>query len=252
MNERQRVFAMNAHLSHDLIADYFAEMLSQDAQLVVEEHVADCDRCALAAQSALTAGTVVDGWTARAHGVAARNAVLAEALAAVRVQGTVAGLRQRLEAWAEQWAGEAGAALRVVLEAPGRAARVIAESATEFGPAGAAWQLAPAPAAMPTRGAARRTLAQQPIVVTADGPDGLRARVAVNAARGEIVVRLDDVPPGELPPLVLLIPTGDDPADARRQPRLGDPKPGPGSDAWIARFEGLGRGTYLIAFEPRP
>jgi hypothetical protein len=86
--------------------------------------------------------------------------------------------------------------------------------------------------------------------VTIDGPDGLRARVALNGARGEIVVRLDDVPPGAVPPLVLLIPTGDDPAGARRQPLLGDPRPSPGSDAWIARFEGLGQGTYLIAFEP--
>jgi hypothetical protein len=251
MNERQRVFAMNAHLSQDIIADYFAETLSQDAQVVVEEHVADCDRCALAAQGVLAAGSGVDRWTARAHGATARSAVLAEALATVQAHGTAGGLRQRLESWAEHWAGGAEAALRIVLEAPGRTGRIIAERAAELGRPGAAWQLAPAPASMPTRGAARRTPASQPVGVTIDGPDGLRARVALNGVRGEIVVRLDDVPPGAVPPLVLLIPTGDEPAGGRR-PLLGTPQPSPGSDAWIARFEGLGQGAYLIAFEPRP
>jgi P2-related tail formation protein len=102
---------MNAHLSQDIIADYVAETLSQDVQVGVEEHVADCDRCALAAQGALAAGTVVDGWTARAHGAAVRGAMLAEALAAVRAHGAAGGLRRRLESWAEHWAGEAEATL---------------------------------------------------------------------------------------------------------------------------------------------
>ena len=83
-----------------------------------------------------------------------------------------------------------------------------------------------------------------------------RPRVAVSGDRGEIVVRLDDVPRGEEPPLVLLVPTGPTPArlqsEARGEPLLGTPQPSPGSDAWIARFEGLGPGDYLIVFEPRP
>ena len=70
MNERLDAFAMNAHLSPDTIAEYFSDTLSPDDQVLVEEHVAGCDVCALAAQGAFVAGTVVDQWTARAHGEA--------------------------------------------------------------------------------------------------------------------------------------------------------------------------------------
>ena len=109
-------------------------------------------------------------------------------------------------------------------------------------------------------------------MVTAGGPDGPTASIAVSGERGEVVVRLDDVPRGAEPPLVLLIPTG--PLTGRscrvrsargrprrerarsgrrpREPLLGTPQPSPGSDAWIARFEGLGPGNYLIVFEPLP
>ena len=260
MNERtddsamnaQRPSAMHAHLSPDVIAGYFSDTLSLDDQMLVEEHVATCDDCALAAQGALAAGTVVDRWTARAHGQAVTRTVLAEALATAGARATVAAVRQRLEAWAERWAGQAEAALRIVLDAPGQAARVIAEAAPDLARPGGAWQLAAAPAPMPTRGAARRTPPPQPIVVTAGGPDGPTASIAVSAERGEVVVRLDDVPGGAEPPLVLLIPTGPEQAYADREPLLGTPQPSPGSEVWIARFTGLGPGSYLVVFEPLP
>ncbi len=259
MNERtdgsdmnaQPSSAMNAHLSPDTIANYFSDTLSGDDQVLVEEHVAGCDVCALAAQGALAAGTVVDLWTARAHGGAATRTLLAEALATAGSRTTVEAVRQRLAAWAEQWAGQAEAALRIVLEAPGQAARVVAEAAPDLARPDAAWQFAAAPAPVPTRGA-RRTPPPQPIVVTAGGPDGATASIAVSGERGEVVVRLDGVPRGAEPPLVLLIPTGPGQAGARREPLLGTPQPSPGSDAWIARFAGLGPGNYLVVFEPLP
>lgn len=252
MNERQDAFTMNAHLSPDTIAGYFSDTLPLDDQVRVEEHVAGCDDCALAAQGALAAGTVVDQWSATAHGRAASGDLLAEALATASARSTVAAVRQRLAAWAEQWAGQAEAALRIVLEAPGQAARVIAESAPDLARPGTAWQLAAAPAPTPIRGSARRTPPPQPIVVTAGGPNGPTASVAVSGERGEVVVRLDDVPSGAEPPLVLLIPTGPGQPGAQREPILGTPQPSPGSEAWIARFAGLGPGSYLVVFEPRP
>ena len=217
-------------------------------------------------------------WTSGRPAATARpppGPLLTEALATAGARAPVAAVRQRLEAWAEQWAGQAEAALRIVLEAPGRAARVIAEAAPDLARSDTAWQFAAAPAPVPTRGTARRGQ-PQPIVVTAGGLDGPTARIAVSGDRGEVVVRLDDVPRGAEPPLVLLIPTGPGQAEAwpappvsgqpeaalaasapgpavgRREPVLGTPQPSPGSDAWIARFEGLGPGSYLIVFEPLP
>lgn len=253
MNERLDAFTMQAHLSPDTIAGYFSDTLSLDDQMLVEEHVAGCDDCALAAQGALALGTVVDQWSATAHGQAATRAMLAEALATAGARSTVAAVRQRLAAWAEQWAGQAEAALRIVLEAPGQAARVIAESASDLAQPGTAFRLAAAaPAPAPIRGSARRTPPPRPIVVTAGGPDGPTASVAVSGDRGEVVVRLDDVPRGAEPPLVLLIPTGPAHSGVQREPVLGTPQPSPGSEAWIARFEGLGPGSYLVVFEPLP
>src|SRR5688572_26287883 len=147
---------MNAHLSPDTIADYFSDTLPEPAQVLVEEHVSGCDVCAVAAQGALTAGTVVDRWTARAHGQVATRALLAGALASASASATVASVRQRLAIWAERWAGQAEAALRIVLEAPGQAVQVLSEGVQDLARPGAAWQFAPAPSAIPTRGAARR------------------------------------------------------------------------------------------------
>ena len=239
----------SAHLSPQIIASYFEDTLSDTALLEVEEHVAGCDECALSSQQALAVGDVVDQWTARAHGQAAVRAILLQGLSLVRVRSTVAALRDRVAAWERQWNGQAEAALRVVLDAPGQAARVLTEGLQELARPSAAWQFAPAPAAIPTRGAARRG-APQPIVVTASSAGGPSARVAVSGERGEVAVRIDGVPAGSEPPLVLLIPIDRGPTPVASEPRLALPEPSPGSDAWIARFDGLGPGEYLIAFEP--
>ena len=238
-----------AHLSPQTIASYFEDTLSDAALFEVEEHVSGCDACALASQQALALGDVVDQWTARAHGQAAVRSVLVQGLSLARVRATVAALQDRVAAWERRWNGQAEAALRVVMDAPGQAARVLTDGLEELARPSASWQFAPAPAAIPTRGAARRG-APQPIVVTAGNPGGPSARVAVSGERGEVAVRIDGVPAGSEPPLVLLVPIDRGPAPVAAEPRLAVPEPSPGSDAWIARFDGLGPGDYLIAFEP--
>jgi hypothetical protein len=66
------------------------------------------------------------------------------------------------------------------------------------------------------------------------------------------VVRLDDVPLGSEPPLVLLVRTDRGDSETLATPRVAAPEPSAGSDAWIARFDGLRPGRYLIVFEPLP
>ena len=236
---------IHRHLSPDTLASYFTHGLTDDEQLGVEEHLADCDTCTGSARVAFAAAGLIDRWTAETHGQAALQGVLAHALASTRQQPALAAMRHRLTRWAERWAGQAEAALRVMLEAPGTAARVLTDGMQDLARPGAAWQFAAAPAAIPTRGLAMRRAALQPIVVSAGGDGAPRARVAVSGERGEVAVRLDDVPAGVEPPLVLLVPS-----DGAGEPQVALPARQPDGDAWIARFEKLAAGDYLVAFEP--
>jgi hypothetical protein len=239
----------SAHLSPQTIASYFDDTLSEAALSEVERHVAACDLCALASQHALAVGDVVDVWTARAHGQVAARGLLLGGLTLARIRASAAAIQERLATWERQWNGQAEAALRVVLDVPGQAARVFTEGFEDLARPSAAWPFVPAPAAIPTRGTARRGTSQ-PIIVTASNPGGPSARVAVSGERGEVAVRIDRVPAGSEPPLVLLVPIDRGPAPVTGEPRLAIPEPSPGSDFWVARFEGLGPGDYLIALEP--
>lgn len=237
--------APDAHLTPETLADYFAQALSNEQELQIEDHLADCETCIDTGRLAFTVSNVFDLWTARAHGQAELRAVLQHALGVASQQTAVAAWRQRLARWADEWAGQAEAAVRIVLEAPGQAAKVLMDGMDELARPGSAWALTAAPAPIPTRGAGRAR-SSAPIVVTTGGAGGPSARVSVSGERGEIAVRLDGVAPGTEPPLVLLVPTNLDAA-----PRLGVPELSPGlGDAWIARFTGVGTGDYLVAFEP--
>jgi hypothetical protein len=252
------------HLSPQTIAAYFADTLSDAALADVELHVAQCDHCALASQQALALGEVtadrltalgdfVDSWSAAAHGQAAVRSLLLRGLSLARARSTVAALRDRLAAWEQRWNGQVEAAVRVILDAPGQAARVLTDGLQELTRPSASWQFAPAPAAIPTRGAVRHRGTPQPVVVAAASADGPSARVAVSGERGEVTVRVDGVPAGGEPPLVLLLPIDHGQPGAGQlaaEPRLAVLEPSPGSDAWIARFDGLGPGEYVVAFEP--
>lgn len=257
MHERTDEPTMNAqptnagrdHLSPDLLASYFTQGLSEDDRLGVEEHLADCDTCIEAGRTAFSASGLIDSWTPEIHGEAALQAVLSQALATTRTLPSLSAWANRLARWTEQWAGRAEATVRVVLEAPAQSAKILTEGMQDLARPGAAWQFAPAPSAMPVRGpapsAARRLAASQPVIVTAGGDGVPNARLAVSGERGEVVVRLDDLPAGVEPPLVLLVS-----ADGSGEPRLALPERAPDGAAWIARFEGLGPGDYLVAFEP--
>jgi hypothetical protein len=245
MHERTNHATMNDHLSPDTLASYFTHGLSDAEQSGVEEHLADCDTCIGSARTTFAASGLIDRWTADVHGQAVLQGVLVQALAASRQQPSLAAWRERLAQWAERWVGQAEAAVRIMLEAPGSAARVLTDGMEGLARPGASWQFAPVPTAMPTRGPAGRRATSQPVIVSAGGDGTPSARVSVSGQRGEVAVRLDDLPAGQEPPLVLLVPT-----DRGGEPRLTLPVRQPDADFWIARFEKLEPGDYLVAFEP--
>jgi hypothetical protein len=239
--------AEREHYRADTLLEYFEMMLSEDEQLAVEEHLDGCARCLAVAGETQRAAAMLDGWTAQAHGEAYLAVQLQSALAAAQARTVDASWQARLARWRERWAGAVEAAVRVVVEAPGQASRIVTEGLDTLARPGTSWQFALAPAPVPTRGLLGRGAVPPPPAVAVSSIEGAgQARVAVGGDRREVVVRVDGVSVGWPLPLVLLVPlTGG-------EPRLALPEPQPNVDYAIARFDDVAPGQYVVAFEPAP
>jgi hypothetical protein len=105
------------HITLDVLADYFAELLDDAREEAVELHIADCDRCAANARWVRSLPRPnLEGWTARAHGQAALTPTLAAALAEAEEANAEPGLKERLRHWRERLASES---LHLIKEASG-------------------------------------------------------------------------------------------------------------------------------------
>jgi hypothetical protein len=232
------------HIAGEVLADYSQRRLSEADELTVEAHLADCAECSGVARGALLVSDVWDAWSAEAHGAAYLASRLAQAIRQVQQTTADSGWQARLGSWAEQWTGRVEAAVRVVMEAPERASRVVTEGLEGLSRPGTGWQFAVVPVPMPTRGPRAGGAPPGPTIALAEG--AAQARVAVGGARREIVVRLDR-PAADRPPLVLLVPVAGD-----GEARLAVPAPQAGTPYLIARFDDVAPGEYVVAFEPLP
>jgi hypothetical protein len=235
------------HYANEELTSYLAMELSEAREMEIEEHLAVCDECTARAREAHLLTSLVQQWTAHAHGEAYRRDLLARALAQLEAHEANPAWRERLRHWRERWAGRAEAAVRVVVAAPGAASRVVTEGLDALLRPGATWQFGAAPAAMPVRGVVAREAAPPPVTV-ALASGAAPARVAVNDAAREIVARLEALPVGadpREPPFVALIPTTEG-AEPRRQPL----ERRRGATYWVARFADVSAGDYMVVFEP--
>jgi len=234
------------HLAAELLGDYYAGSLGEDEQMRIEEHLADCSRCTEHAQQVRQFARLLDSWTARAHGQAQERAALARGLQTAQERAPDAALGERLARWAQAWGRQAAATLRVLVAAPDRASRTLAAGLMPPLPPAAPGplaRLAPAAAVPPIRG---RRLARPRGAAAARvglGPGEAQASVRIEGT-GMVVVRLEALPTGQRPPLVLLLD-----ADGA-EPRVGLPRREPGLPFWVARFEDVAPGAYLVAIEP--
>lgn len=234
-----------AHLSAETLLDYAEMTLPEDEQLAVEEHLDGCDRCIALMTATQHTALDLDGWTAQAHGEAYLAVQLQRALVAAQIRAADPAWQKRLATWVERWAGTAEAAVRVVLEAPGQASRIVTEGLDALTRPGTSWQFSLAPAPIPTRGLRGRGAIPPPPAVAVASLDGAaQARVAVGGERGEVVVRVDGLPADQQAPLVLLVPVG------QGEPRVAAPQQHPDAAYAIVRFEDVPPGQYVVAFEP--
>jgi hypothetical protein len=232
-----------AHPELDEIVDYFASTLPEEAAEALEHHFAECDECARAARRVYTSNQLVDNWSAHAGKFQSNaQAVLALSLATLLERTENADWRNRLRAWSDRWAYKADGAVRMVIEEPSKTARIITDGLAELLRPGARWEFAlefPRPSAS-VRGRQRRHTIS--VAVAAGTP---QVRVAATSEVGQVEVRIDDLPAGTTPPLVVLAAVM-----GNAEPQIRELRPSGDASHWIACFEGLEAGDYLVILEP--
>jgi len=232
------------HLSLDELIDYFDLKLAEDREGLLEAHLALCADCNARARKINHLNAALDRWTAQAHGEAYLRDTLQNALASVANPVW----QERLAAWSKRWAGKAEGALRIIMEAPRKAARLSTDGLEAVIRPGGRWQFSLLPELKPTtgpvfsRGKHHSEEPHRTIAFTAQKPG---VKVAVSGETSEIVIRADDLLPGRARPLVLLIPI-----EKGHPPQLVELMKLPGLPYLMGRFEGIAPGDYLMVFEP--
>jgi hypothetical protein len=238
MNETQHA----VHPDVDELINYFASRLSATSQELLEQHFAECKQCSQLARRVWSSTHVLEQWST---GSPLRNdlcTILHRSLLNLLDQPATKAWRDRLEIWTTNWAGKAEGAVRVVMEAPGKAATIVTDGLSEVLHPKARWRFALELMPAPIRGESEpHTIS---LASTTTTP---RARLAVSNEAREIEARIDDWPAGQNPPLVLLVPIRED-----LEPRVAELRRPSGISYCIARFERVEPGDYLIAIEPQP
>jgi hypothetical protein len=234
----------SAHRRADDLLQYFEGQLPDGEQQNIEEHLAECESCAVLAR---TVGAFHEAWqtTAEQHGVLYRREQLIRGLEAAEVGAPA--LRDRLRAWRDRWAGLAEAGLRVAVESSATTAQVIAQGVEALTRPSGTWHFLPAAAAPVARGAVRGESASA-LLATASDRAGRLARVAVRGGQStELEARIDGLAPDAPPPIVIVIAV--EAGDVARAWAV-QAERRPGADYRIARFRDLPPGEYVVAFEP--
>ena len=225
--------ASTHHITLDVLADYFAELLDDTREEAVELHIADCDRCAASAHWLHSLPRLdLEGWTARSHSEATLRAAVAASLDEAEQTNAEPSLKERLHRWRESLKDQA---LHLIKETSGALSRGLDVLMPPPG-----WELgmrtlqteAPAVFRTPDPLAGTEPAEQAPTVRL------LRKGIGVE-------VRVEHVEPSEEPRLVALIP-------AREGGRVAVQvlKPAPHeAKTQIARFQ-QDDGDFVVVLEP--
>jgi hypothetical protein len=246
---------LRRHITSEEIADYFGGLLAEAQESFVDNHLAECDSCVNLARRYHVFNEVWGNWNSETHVQAFLHSHVVHALEVIWHRSAGVQWKGRLENWLKQWAGKAEGAVRVILGAPGEDSRLVTEGMGTLLREGASWQFTSAPVrlhgSVSTRGRVAQSTAEaagalpfpgETVAIKRGMPD---VQVSLSAESREVSVRVQDVPPGQLLPLVLLLPLGEG-----REPRLEAIREEPGLSCSVARFEQVEPGEYLLEFEP--
>lgn len=238
----------NSHPPLDVLLEYFDGHLSDETEDAIEHHLWLCDACATLGQRLFAIDQTLDDWTAAAHGQLHLRVTLLRALVQAEAQTTNALWRQRLRHWRDTWSGTAETALRTVLSAAAQAARVTADNLDALTRPGSAWRLAPEPSFAGALGDEDADDASAVFTTSTLTPDAPRALVELKGGTtGDVVVRVDNLPIGNSPPLIVLIALK---PDREVVVQVTEVTRQPGTNSYLARFSKLPPNEYIVAFEP--
>ncbi len=228
--------ATSNHITLDVIADYFAELLADEHEEQVELHIADCDRCAASARWVHSLPRPnLEGWTAQAHGAAALRACLATSLAQAAEASPEPSWRERLLRWRERLPSETRGALHLIKETRGTLTRGLDVLMPPPG-----WELAARTVGVSAATSFKANGTQTEGEAAPEAPTVRVLRRGIG-----IEVRVEHPEEGEPPRLVALIPTreGGRPTVQVLKPARDEPR------TLTARFEKEDE-DFVIALEP--
>lgn len=236
------------HPAREQLLAYHRGELGDAASEDIELHLCDCDACAEISSRCFAIVQATEYWTAASHAGVEQRLLIDHAIRTAGDQIADPALRERLERWRNAWTGLAEAALRTVLHTGERARRASAENMESLLRPGSAWSFTPAPSFGGTWGSDEEA-GDETVLSTASVSPGMpRAVVQLSGGeRGEIVVRIEQLPTYSDPPLIMLVAIE---ATNRIGVQVAVPEPRPGTGVLIARFAKLAPGEYVVAMEP--
>jgi anti-sigma factor RsiW len=229
------------HYTPEELADYFDDEMSDDEISEVRDHLGRCKACLELANRVSERMLLVEEWTARAPGEASLPGRVAGALEEARrvpEVGTVWG--ERLARWGRVGITEGGA-VRVIIQRLADAPRLVTRVVTRLLLSGATPEFALEGLRTRRPGAVR--------VLGESRPSQAEAVTDASAGEtpppeGDLVVRVPSLPPGPAPLVAVVSLASEAPALLQELQRPS------GETAWVARFEDLPPGEYVVAFEP--
>jgi hypothetical protein len=235
---------LSLHPSLDLLIDYAEGTLPEDEGAGIELHLAECNDCAGLARSTREVCEAMRLWTAETHALAMsihenrQRQMVAIALRRAEKEAT-GSVRERLNVWREKLRAQAGAAVRIVLDAQQEATRVITEGVEGLLMPEPRWRFVYDLPPVRVRGTGGKEL--PPTVVKSTIPG---VEISVQHEANEILVKLPPALQAQSP-LVLLVGDGDVP------PLLGSRAISrPGQPYSEIKFTRVPHNAYTLVVEP--
>jgi len=219
------------HPDEDKILKYVWHELTENEEILIGEHLADCESCVQIAQAEAQSQHLWDDWQAQKHGEFFWKKFIRQTMTRAQETAQSELIKGRLQNWFKLWNGKVGSMIRFVEKGSGEFIEVI----TDF-----------------PRGIMAKTGS-----LTFAGLSPGRDRVQTNSFKIEsaeniqVQLLLDDINRNLLiripttftnPPLVILAPQNDEPQTARPQKI---------DSAWYSlAFSGIPSGSWVLLFEP--